>query len=141
MGQSFEMEAQVLNPGAAVGEILTLEEPLSFWGGFDPISGTIVDRSHPQNGIALADRIVAMPGSRGSGGTPAGLAEAIRRKKGPLGLILARSDVNIAIGAMVAGTLYGLQIPVVSVGDDDFALVAKGRSAEIAEHRLIVVAG
>ena len=38
----------VLNPGQCRARALVLDEPLSFWGGFDPADGTIVDRHHPQ---------------------------------------------------------------------------------------------
>jgi predicted aconitase len=40
--------AVTLVPGAASGPILRLDEPLSFWGGLDSATGTIIDRLHPQ---------------------------------------------------------------------------------------------
>jgi len=33
--------ARVLVPGEASGEVLALDEPLSFWGGLDPETGTL----------------------------------------------------------------------------------------------------
>ena len=72
-------QGRVLAPGTAEGPLLVLSEALSFWGGFDPASGRIVDRHHPQAGAVLAGQVLALPESRGSAGTPAGLAEAIRR--------------------------------------------------------------
>ncbi len=72
------IRATVLNPGQCRARALVLDEPLSFWGGFDPVRGTIVDRHHPQRGACLAGKVLVMPGSRGSAGTPAAIAEAIR---------------------------------------------------------------
>ena len=43
-------DAVTLVPGAASGPILRLDEPLSFWGGLDSATGTIIDRLHPQRG-------------------------------------------------------------------------------------------
>ena len=41
------------------GQILRLDEPLSFWGGLDPSTGEIIDQAHPQAGASMAgmDRI------------------------------------------------------------------------------------
>ncbi len=111
----FAIEAGTLNPGSAGAEALVLDEPLSFWGGFDPSTGIIVDRHHPQHGACVAGRFLVLPASRGSAGTPAGVAEAIRRGVGPAGIVLGEADVNVAIGAMVAATLYEAEVPVLVV--------------------------
>ena len=42
-----------LAPGLATGEVLVLDEPLSFWGGLDPETGTLIDAHHPQAGVSL----------------------------------------------------------------------------------------
>jgi predicted aconitase with swiveling domain len=125
--------ARVLNPGNASGSVLNLDEPLSFWGGFDPLSGAIVDVHHPQRGENLAGRIVLMASSRGSGTAPGALAESIRRQTGPAALVMVEPDVNLAIGAEVAATLYGRHMPVLTVSPDDFAIIATWSAAEIAD--------
>ena len=125
--------ARILNSGTASGSVLHLEEPLSFWGGFDPISGAIVDVHHPQRGENLAGRIVLMASSRGSGTAPGALAESIRRQTGPAALVMVEADVNLAIGAAVAATLYGRSIPVLALSSDDFANVATWAAVEIAD--------
>ena len=56
-----------LHPGTAAGKVLRLADPLSFWGGFDPQDGRILDRSHPDVGRRIAATVLALPGSRGSG--------------------------------------------------------------------------
>ena len=109
--------ARVLHSGYASGELLVLQEGLSFWGGFDPNSGRIIDVHHPQFGVCAENKILVFPGSRGSAGTPAGIAEAVRQKTAPQGIILAKYDVNIAIGMMVAQKLYGTESPVVVLDD------------------------
>ena len=74
-----------LLPGTLQGSVLRLDEPLSFWGGFDAPSGTIIDRSHPQCGTALTGKVVAMPGSRGSSGTPGASVNHCGSAPGPAG--------------------------------------------------------
>lgn len=120
------MDARVLNHGTAAAEALVLDESLSFWGGFDAQTGVIVDRRHPQRGVGVAGRFLVLPESRGSAGTPAGIAEAIRGGVGPAGIVLGRPDVNVAVGAMVAAALYGVHVPVVVIGDSDRARLRTG---------------
>lgn len=111
---------RVLNPGQARGKILKLEEPLSFWGGFDPKDGKILDRNHPQAGENISGTVLALPGSRGSAGTPAGLAESLRSGAGPSAVLLPKADVNLTIGAQVAATLYNICLPVWIILPEDF---------------------
>ena len=106
---------QLLTPGTASAATLILDEPLSFWGGYDPATGIILDQHHPQAAECVKDRILVLPGARGSGGTPACIAESIRRRVGPAGVVLKSADINIATGTLVAQALYDIACPVVTV--------------------------
>ncbi|HEX6988308.1 MAG TPA: DUF126 domain-containing protein, partial [Bacillota bacterium] len=82
-GATTELRGQPLVDGTASGPLLRLDEPLSFWGGLDPASGRIIDRRHPQHGLAVTGRVLLMPGGRGSSSSSTVLAEAIRLGTGP----------------------------------------------------------
>lgn len=127
------MRGTVLNAGRAAGPTLVLTEPLSFWGAYDPRTGVIVDTHHPQSGLCLKDHILLLPETRGSGGTPGGIAEAIRRGTAPLGIILITPDINLAIGAAVAARLYAKDCPVVCVTEADYDLLIRAQHIAIAE--------
>jgi len=137
--KGFDLAARVLNRGAAAAEALVLDESLSFWGGFDAQTGVIVDQHHPQRGVCVAGRFLVLPESRGSAGTPAGIAEAIRRGVGPAGIALGAPDVNVAVGAMIAAALYGVEVPVVVIGDEDRARVRSGDRIEVSEEGSLYV--
>ena len=126
------VQGQVLNPGEAAGAARVLSEPLSFWGGFDPASGRVIDRHHPQAGEELAGTILVLPESRGSGGTPAGVAEAIRRGTAPRAIVLGKADANIAAGALVAAELYGRVVPVVALASETLGLIRDGDRLTVA---------
>ncbi|WP_337660004.1 aconitase X swivel domain-containing protein [Anderseniella sp. Alg231-50] len=115
------LQARVLYEGAAEGPVLWLDEPLSFWGGFDPATGIIVDNNHPQSGVCIKDTILVLPSTRGSGGTPGGVAEAIRLGTAPGAIVMATGDANVMIGAAVAEKLYGLVCPVLELTGDGLA--------------------
>jgi len=131
------ISARILHAGRAEGRVLRLDAPLSFWGGFEPLTGEIVDAHHPQRGINLAGRIVLMAQSRGSGTAPGALAESIRRETGPAALVMIEPDVNLAIGATVAATLYNRAMPVLIVAPEEFANIAAWVAAKIGEDGLI----
>ncbi len=124
--------ATVLHQGEAEGPLLVLQEPLSFWGGFDPQTGKIIDQHHPQAGANATGTLLALPETRGSAGTPAGVAEAIRNGCGPAGIITAKKDVNLVAGVMTALQLYDICVPIVEITRGDLATLTTGRLARIS---------
>jgi predicted aconitase with swiveling domain len=121
------LECRALVSGAATGVAVVLDEPLSFWGGFDSNTGRIIDRRHPQVGEELTARIVVMPGGRGSSSSSSVLAEAVRMRTAPAGIVLGSLDSIIALGALIARELYGTVLPVVVVGEPYRALASGDR--------------
>jgi predicted aconitase with swiveling domain len=115
-----ELEGTWLVPGEIDGEIVCLDEPLSFWGGFDPITGRIIDRSHPQHGLCLAGLTVGMSGSKGSSGTPGVLGESIRRGTGPRAIVVTKADINLVAGSLTAEALYGRRCPILLISQNCF---------------------
>lgn len=93
-------------------EILHLE-PLSFWAGVDAQTGIVIDKTHPQYGVCLKDRIVQMSHARGSSSSSSVLAECIRLGTAPKAILLGQPDPIVLIGALVALELYEQTIAVV----------------------------
>ncbi len=125
-----ELEAATLVAGEGRGPVLALAVGLSFWGGLDPATGTIIDRFHPALGASVTGTILVMPSGRGSSSASAVLAEALRRGTGPAGILLAEPDPIVAVGAIVARRLYGISCPVVA-GAAAFAEAAAARTVAI----------
>lgn len=134
------IRGRVLNPGSASGPVLVLEEPLSFWGGFDPKTGTIIDVHHPQRGASLGGTVALMRQTRGSGTAPGAIAEAIRLGTSPCALLLIEPDVNVAIGAAVAHSLYGRTCAVLALDPDCYETVARASAATITEDGRVMAA-
>ena len=109
------IQSDILVAGEAEGEVLFLQEPLSFWGGFNPENGEIIDTHHPQYQQVVTDKILIVVSSRGSAGTPGGIAETLRNGSGPAAFVLVERDVNIGVGTLVANRLYQMQVPVVAI--------------------------
>lgn len=137
---TLDIEARVLIPGNATGPALVLDDTLSFWGGFEPSNGEIIDVHHPQFGQLVGGSILFIPQSRGSAGTPGGIAETLRNGSGPLAFVLGEPDVNISVGTLVANRLYELEIPVLEISLAAMAQIRSGDSVTI-DQRGIVVTG
>ena len=136
-GVTLELMSEVLIEGVATGSSLVLDDALSFWGGYDPLGGRIIDVHHPQYEQKVTGRIVFIPKSRGSAGTPGGIAETLRNGSGPAAFVLAERDVNISIGVLVANRLYGLHVPVVQIGLEQMRQIGSGVSTEITASGMI----
>lgn len=112
-------EGRTLVSGEARGPALVLSEPLSFWGGLDPATGAIIDVHHPQRGAIVTGTVLVMPGGRGSSSSSSVLAEAIRAGTAPAAIVLTEPDPIVALGALVAGELYGTSIPIIELETND----------------------
>jgi predicted aconitase with swiveling domain len=125
--------------GAAAGEALVTSEPLSFWGGYDFATGTIIDTHHPLTGVTAAGRILAVPFTKGSSTTTAVLLEAVRAGTAPAAILTTGVDTFFALASIVAGIMYGKSFPVVALTADDFSSLASGEFVAIAEDGTIKV--
>lgn len=121
--------------GSVTASALRLDEPLSFWGGIDPSTGTIVERRHPQYGEEVSGRLLAMPHGRGSSSSSAILAEALRLGRGPAGIVLETADSILVVGALVGLELYGAICPIV-VSDAD---IHTGETWSLSDGHLVLV--
>ncbi len=131
------IQGRVLVAGSASGSALLLDDPLSFWGGFDPLNGEIIDVHHPQFGMHTAGSVLFIPESRGSAGTPGAIAEALRNGNGPVAFVLGKRDVNISVGVMVANRLYNLDVPVIEISLSLIKQVSNGDEIRINPEGLI----
>ena len=119
----MKVSARILVAGHAAGPVAAIP-PLSFWGGIDPETGIIIDRSHPDVGRSLAGAVLVMPSGRGSSSSGSVLAEAIRLGTAPATIVLSEPDPILAVGAMVAESLYGRTCPVFVLPRNDHQALA-----------------
>jgi len=113
-------------PGDAEGVALVTSEALSFWGGFDFNTGTIIDAHHPLVGVRAAGSILAVPFSKGSSTTTAVLLEAVRAGTAPAAILTTGVDSFFALASIVADVMYGKSFPVVALEATDFASLRSG---------------
>ncbi|MDE0138197.1 MAG: DUF126 domain-containing protein [bacterium] len=123
--------ATAIVPGIAEGPSLVLDQPLSWWGGIDPLDGTIIDAHHPQHGQPTAGRVLILPGGRGSSGGSAVLAESVRLRTAPAALVLQQVDPILVVGLIVASELYPDRGCPLVVAGEGYELLVSGRTTRI----------
>ena len=131
-------QSEVLLPGAAQGEVLRLDAPLSFWGGVDPATSEVTLAGHPQRGARLSGRIVVLPELVGSSSSSAVLLELIHRGRAPAALILGAGDAILPIGGLVARQMGWGGPPILALKEPPFVSgdrlnLSEGGRVEIAD--------
>ena len=114
---------RAIRHGAATGTTLVSPEPLSFYGGVDPVSGRVVERGHPLAGRSLAGRILVMPTGKGSTVGSYALYRMARAGTAPAAIVCAACDTVVAVGAILG------EIPCVD--GVDVGRIPDGRPAAV----------
>ena len=127
--------------GTAQGELLVSETPLSFWGGVDSRTGAIIDRHHPLRGQSLAQRVLAIPGARGSCSGSGTLLELILNGHAPAAIVVYEREEILSLGALVADLVFQRSIPILQVERSVIPSLGRFRYARIAEQGLQVFDG
>lgn len=135
------MRGKVVIPGRAQGNALVSREPLSFWGGYDHVSGEIIDRRHPLSGEIAAGRVLALPFTRGSSTTTAVLLEAVKAGTAPAAILTTGVDAFFALASIVADELYGEPFPLIVLDPDDFAALHSGEWLSVERDGTVSRAG
>ena len=108
------------------GKALVLDAPLSLWGGLEPTTGDIIDQRHPQCGANVSGRVLVLPVGKGSSSASSILLEAARLGTAPAAIVLAEMDGILALGAAVAREMYGVEVPVVVAGGEQYKQLKDG---------------
>jgi predicted aconitase with swiveling domain len=130
---------QPVAAGLARGEAVAADVPLSFWGGFDPETGIIIDRRHPLAGQLATGRVLVIPSGRGSCSGSGVLLEAIHNGTAPVAIVTSRLDPVIALGCILGDELYACHPPLLVISDRERLLIETGDAIEIDVSGFITV--
>lgn len=136
--QAVIIQGKAAISGSAHGKLLVSHVELSFWGGVDPWTGKIVDSHHDLVGHTFAGKILAIPSGRGSCASSGVIMELLLSGRGPAALILQRPDDILAFGAIVSEEVFGKSIPIVIIGEDEYARLQTGSRATVNGGRIEV---
>ena len=128
---STRLDATVLVDGVASGPVSAARDMISFWGGYDPSTGIVIDRRHSLSGRCLTGTVFVLPRGKGSSTGSAVLLDALVQGTAPAAILLNRVDEIIVLGAVVFEEFFGGTIPIAVLRDDDFAIALKAARIDI----------
>lgn len=134
-------DGRPLVAGRAEGPLLRLTHPISFWGGVDPVGGTIVDPRHPQHGATISGTVLAVPAAVGSSSSSAIVLELLREGRAPGAILMGRADAILALGVIVARELGYEPIPVVEVPAEVLETLPDGTRIGVDERGRVSLLG
>ncbi len=139
MASVLILAGQAVTSGTAAAEALAADTPLSFWGGFDPETGVIIDRRHPLAGKLATGRVLSIPAGRGSCSGSGVLLESIHNGTAPAAIITSRLDPVIGLGCILGDELYARHPPLIVIRDRDRRRIETGDLIEIDDHGFVSV--
>lgn len=90
--------------------------PLSFWGGIDPITGRVIDKTHPLHNASTSQKIFCLPSGRGSCTGSQVMLELVLNGVAPKALILREIDVILCVGVIIAEEFFDVtNFPLICV--------------------------
>jgi predicted aconitase with swiveling domain len=105
--------------GTAEGKALVTTRNISFFGGVDPETGTVVEKGHELEGQSIAGKILVFPTGKGSTVGSYTLFRLAKAGKAPLAILNAECEPITAVGCILAGIACIDRLPIdkISTGD------------------------
>ena len=111
--------------------VLKLIEPISFWGGISPSSGTLTDPRSRNHGRPIRGTALLVSELRGSSSGSSVLLELIFRGLSPAAIILDSPDAILALGAIVGREMGWKSPPILRLPVAGQELIADGTFVSI----------
>jgi len=106
------------------GDALYSSVGISFWGGIDPLTGNVIDTTHPLHGKCISNKILVIPSGRGSCTGSQVMLELILNGKAPLAVVLRDPDAILCTGAIIAEEFFQDEckdnISICAIGEENF---------------------
>ncbi len=110
----MKVKARVISPGKATGEVLKIDEPLSFLGGVDGSTGEL----RVGNGGNVAGKVLVFPRGKGSTVGSFVMYDLMVHGKAPAAIINVSAETIVATGAVISSIPMVDSVPTISVFQD-----------------------
>ena len=118
------IECRNIAKGKGKGELIVSSEPISFLGGVNPENGVVIDPNHELKGQTIKDKVLFIPGGKGSTVGSYVIFQMFKNKTAPSAIICKKAEPIIATGAIMSG------IPMVDQVSD-FDLIENDMDLEV----------
>lgn len=113
-------------PGIVIAEALVSSEPISGWGGIDPVRGTVIETRHELQDVCFTDKVLIFPSAKGSSGWSGFFQSTRLLGTSPAALVFNTLSTKAVLGAVVT------RVPTVAELDcDPVAAIRSGDTVEV----------
>ena len=105
------LKGRGISEGTAEGKALVSGETISFYGGVDPNTGTVIEKNHELEGKCVKDKILVFPSGKGSTVGSYTIYQMSKKRTAPLAIINIETEGIIAAGCILA------EIPLIDMLD------------------------
>lgn len=138
------MRLEVIVPGLPDEDIerapvMVHGEPISFWGGISPVSGTLTDPRSPNHNRPVRGTALFIAELRGSSSGSSVLLELIHRGLAPAAIILDSPDAILAVGAIVGREMGWKSPPIFRLPAGEQRLISDGTLVSITTDGYLTV--
>lgn len=117
--KTVTLKGRPIVSGHAEGLALVSMKPISFLGGVDPDSGTIIEKDHDLQGKCIAEKTLCFPNGHGSTVGSYVLYSLAKKGIGPKAIINQSADPVIVVGAIIADIPMIDQVDIKQIKTDD----------------------
>lgn len=96
------IKCRSISKGNVEGELLVSEQTISFLGGVNPETGEIIDPNHDLKGQSVKDKILFIPGGKGSTVGSYVIYQMKKNNTAPKAIICLKAEPIIATGAIMS---------------------------------------
>lgn len=97
-----DIKCRMISKGREEGECVVTSESISFLGGVDPKTGTVIDKKHELYGQCITDKILVIPSGKGSTVGSYVIYQMAKNDTAPKAIICQKAEPIIAIGAIIS---------------------------------------
>jgi predicted aconitase with swiveling domain len=96
------IKSRPISKGVEKGKLLVSSESISFLGGINPETGEVIDRNHELKGCNIKDKILFIPGGKGSTVGSYVIFQLKKNNVAPKAIICLNAEPIIATGAIIS---------------------------------------
>ena len=98
----MEMKGRIIMKGRTQAQALVTSQPISFYGGVDPITSQILEKGHELQGKLVKGKILVFPTGKGSTVGSYTLYRMKKNNTAPAGIINKDCETVVAVGAIIS---------------------------------------
>jgi len=129
----MKIKGHRVSRGRATGPALVSAAAISFLGGVDPQTGTVIEKGHPLYGRSVKGTVLVFPGGKGSTVGSYLIYQLKKNGAAPAAMINLRAEPIVAVGAIISDIpmVDRLEQDPVAVIRDGMVVTVDGTAGEI----------